>query len=340
MICACRKSAYPHHFMRPPGMRPTPLVSIVTPVFNSRAIIGPTVECVLSQTYRKFEWIMVDDRSDDDTVEFLLGLGDPRIRVIQLDTNVGPAAARNTGMREAVGEYVTVIDHDDRWFPERLERCVTALSNDESVDFVSTDMLNGNPDEPESARSLLENPECWNRPLDRIESWIAGPPMPFSGSSFVVRREVLTTAGYYDDSLWAVHDWELMLRFRLAGFRPLMIPEVLGWTVIRDGQASLRHTDRNYGDRMRVLEPLTGHEDPAVVRAARDVISSHSQEEAGRLFQEARESLPLRAAARGKAVGVISRGWRTTTRVRWLVLGGSVLVAPRLSGRVWSAYFR
>lgn len=109
------------------------LVSIVTPVHNGAKFIAETVRTVCGQTYRNFEWIIVDDGSEDETLKVIEETKDElvrhggvsgKIRVIKLSGNSGAAKARNVGIREAKGEYLCFLDADDLWVPEKLERQV------------------------------------------------------------------------------------------------------------------------------------------------------------------------------------------------------------------------
>lgn len=104
------------------------LVSIVTPVYKAGKYIAETVESVLAQTYREWEWILVDDHSPDDTVSVIRSIlndkKDDRIRLIELEKNGGAAHARNTGVDAARGRYLAFLDADDKWFPDRISECL------------------------------------------------------------------------------------------------------------------------------------------------------------------------------------------------------------------------
>ncbi|AST93383.1 MULTISPECIES: glycosyltransferase family 2 protein [Sutcliffiella] len=99
-----------------------PLISIVTPAYNSEAYIKDAIDSVLKQTYVNWEMIIVDDCSKDKTVEMVRQYSDPRIKLVQLSKNSGPAVARNTAMENARGRYLAFLDSDDQWLPEKLEK--------------------------------------------------------------------------------------------------------------------------------------------------------------------------------------------------------------------------
>ncbi len=101
-------------------------VSVIIPCFRCTATIRHAVLSVASQTQRPLELILVDDASGDGTVNTLQALraelGADWVRVFELPTNLGPAAARNAGWAAARGEYVAFLDADDSWLPAKLER--------------------------------------------------------------------------------------------------------------------------------------------------------------------------------------------------------------------------
>lgn len=97
-------------------------VSIIMPAFNAEKNISFSIDSALNQTYRDFELIIINDASKDDTLEVVKSYNDDRIKIIDLKQNGGVANARNTGIKEATGEYVAFLDSDDLWLPEKLEK--------------------------------------------------------------------------------------------------------------------------------------------------------------------------------------------------------------------------
>ena len=101
------------------------LISIVIPAYNCAAFIKETLDSVCGQTYKNTEVIIVDDGSSDDTEEVILNYvnqTDSDIRLVKNADKKGAAGARNTGIDEASGEYITFIDADDMWLPDKLEK--------------------------------------------------------------------------------------------------------------------------------------------------------------------------------------------------------------------------
>ena len=98
-------------------------VSIITPAYNAAAVIGDTIHSVIGQTYKNWEIIIVDDCSTDNTYEVACKFAkkDNRIKVLRHKSNHGVAAARNTALAAATGEYIAFLDSDDLWLPNKLE---------------------------------------------------------------------------------------------------------------------------------------------------------------------------------------------------------------------------
>jgi len=102
------------------------LVSVIIPVFNVEDYIADAIQSVLSQTYQAFEIIIVDDESPDSSIDICRQFQDARIKIVH-QKNRGLAGARNTGIRNAQGDYLAFLDSDDLWEPEKLERHVQHL---------------------------------------------------------------------------------------------------------------------------------------------------------------------------------------------------------------------
>ncbi len=98
------------------------IVSIILPVYNRANQLPDAINSVLMQSFRDFELIVVDDASTQDLESVVRTVGDPRIRYIRRAVNGGAAAARNTGLAEAQGEFIAFHDSDDLWLPGKLER--------------------------------------------------------------------------------------------------------------------------------------------------------------------------------------------------------------------------
>lgn len=105
------------------------LVSIITPSFNSEKYIAQTIQSVQNQTYTNWELIIIDDASVDDTTAIVKKIAaiDLRITLIVLEQNSGASKARNQGIKNAKGNYLTFLDADDIWFPNFIENSINTI---------------------------------------------------------------------------------------------------------------------------------------------------------------------------------------------------------------------
>lgn len=109
-----------------------PLVSVIMPAYNAENYIDTAIRSILNQTLTDWELLIVDDASTDRTYEIARSYRDCRVKVIRNEVNKGPGFSRNTAMLIARGKYIAVLDADDAYKPERLERLLSEIrfSND------------------------------------------------------------------------------------------------------------------------------------------------------------------------------------------------------------------
>ena len=112
-----------------------PLVSIITPSYNTAPFIGETIESVLAQTFPEWEMIIVDDASTDNSPQIIRQYAekDPRIKPVFLKENKGQGPARNIATDLAQGKYLAFLDSDDIWHPEKLEKHLTFMQQTGAV---------------------------------------------------------------------------------------------------------------------------------------------------------------------------------------------------------------
>jgi glycosyltransferase involved in cell wall biosynthesis len=195
-----------------------PLVTVVTPAYNIAKYIGEAVDSVLGQTFRNFEYLVVDDGSTDDSpaVAKAHARDDPRFRLIG-GANRGVSAARNTGIREARGEYVAFLDGDDRWHPKFLERQVRLIQSlPPTVGAVFC-----------RSRIMLENGTPvflqWQRAgrYDFDDFLVSGNPAR-NGSSLLIRASCFADVGVFDEKMRYCEDIEMWLRIAASPKTPIL----------------------------------------------------------------------------------------------------------------------
>lgn len=121
----------------------SPYITVVMPNYNGHRFVEQAIDSVLAQTYRNFELVVVDDCSKDDSLQLIKrkAKSDDRIRIITLEKNVGVANARNIGIGAAKGEYIALLDNDDLWTEDKLERQVAIAEKSADIVYCSYDFI-------------------------------------------------------------------------------------------------------------------------------------------------------------------------------------------------------
>lgn len=118
-----------HYVVKKEPINTTPLVSIITPLFNAEKYIAQTIESVQQQGYGNWEHIIVNDASQDASEEIVKNIAerDSRIQLISLSENKGAAYCRNHATELAQGDYIAFLDSDDLWHPEKLTKQISFM---------------------------------------------------------------------------------------------------------------------------------------------------------------------------------------------------------------------
>ncbi len=176
---------------------PAPLVTVITPTYNHASYIGRCLESVLAQTEPRWEQIVIDDGSDDGTAEVVRGFTDPRIRLVAQPHRgiAGLGDAYNLALEMAHGEYVAVLEGDDFWPPDKLERQLAAF---EDPAVVLSWGLAGETDPGGDVRRLHPAPD----ELRRQQGWTASQTVqmlldgnPIPACTVVCRTSALRAVG-------------------------------------------------------------------------------------------------------------------------------------------------
>lgn len=182
-----------------------PLVSVIITAYNSEATIGQAIESFRNQNLADREIIVVDDGSSDGTRRAIASYGDT-VRLI-CQENGGSARARNQGIRNARGRYVTFLDGDDVALPERLGRQVAALEARPEVGLVYGNIFLMDA----RGRNFRLRRGTGRYKSGRVtRELVVRNFVPFS--TIMVRRQLLIEAGLFDESIRSSEDWDLLVR--------------------------------------------------------------------------------------------------------------------------------
>jgi glycosyltransferase involved in cell wall biosynthesis len=182
-----------------------PKISVIIPAYNGEQTIKETIKSVLSQTLSQFEIIVINDGSQDKTLEVVSSILDPRLKVLSYP-NAGVSVSRNRGISQAGGDYVSFLDADDLWTPDKLESQLKALQANPqaAVAYSWTDWIDESGQFLRSGGHISVNGDVYAKLLlrDFVES----------GSNPLIRRQALTEVGGFDKSLNLAADWDMWLR--------------------------------------------------------------------------------------------------------------------------------
>lgn len=192
-------------------------MTVITPAYNIRDFIGQAIASVAAQTERRFEYIVVDDGSTDDTVEQIEKAfgGDTRMRLIRADHR-GGAAARNTAIAQANAPYISFLDGDDCWHPEKLAHQLAVLQGlppQYGVIFSRSRLIT---EQNMVVGLMTARPGRYD-----IDDLLVHNCPPRNGSSLLFRAACFRDAGMFDESFTSACDYELELRIAHSAGSPL-----------------------------------------------------------------------------------------------------------------------
>lgn len=190
-------------------------------VYNGLPYLKEAVASILSQTYKNFQFIIVDDASTDETWKYLKNLKDKRIKLIKNKKNLGLAASLNIALRAAQGDYVARMDADDISLPQRLENQVKFLLKNPQIDICGTwaKLI----DENNQIIGKVHKPTN-DEKIKKMNTWITGLIHP----TWLARRKVFEKLNGYDTRYDMAEDYEFLIRaanFKMANINK----ELLRW---------------------------------------------------------------------------------------------------------------
>ena len=196
-----------------------PLVSVVIPCFNVAETVSETIASVTAQTMADFEIIAVDNRCTDNTIDVLskISISEPRLRIIK-ESVQGPSAARNGGIRAARGEFIALLDADDLWDAEYLEKHLANLVDEQvGISYARVRMIDmeSQPTGPVTRPHLND--------LTASDLLRSNP----CTALLVVRAQVFEDVGFFDEDLRSAEDQEWLFRAAHRGVKLSGIDQVL-----------------------------------------------------------------------------------------------------------------
>lgn len=225
------------------------LVSVIVPSYNYGRFIGQALESLRAQTYSRWECIVVDDGSTDNTDAIVTSFAenDSRIEYIRQE-NQGLAAARNAGIAHSAGEYLQFLDADDLLESEKLERQVEFLEQHDDIDIVFSDSRYFRTENMQERRFSQDEANApWVvklsasgtdvlRPLVRNNIMVVSSPL--------LRRSVIADVGLFDGTVKGVEDWHYWIRCAIEGKHFHYLDAEGTWALVRVHGSSMSRDAR------------------------------------------------------------------------------------------------
>jgi len=203
------------------------VVTVVIPSRNRHHLVTRAVKSALTQSYQEIEVVVVVDGPDQATIEVLEENTDPRLRVVELQTSIGPAGARNIGVKEAKGFWIAFLDDDDEWLPQKLERQLEVANHSSYASpIVATRFIaRSSTGDFVWPKKLLEHSEDLSEYLFVRNSLFMGEKFILT-STLLIRKELLEAVPLRN--LHRHEDWDWLLRTsKLEGVGIEFAPEEL-----------------------------------------------------------------------------------------------------------------
>lgn len=181
-----------------------PTISVVIPAYNAEQTILATINSVFEQTFSDFEIIVINDGSKDKTLEVLQSIKDERLKIFSYE-NSGVSAARNRGIAHATGDFISFLDADDLWTPDKLELQLAALKAHPEAGVAYSWIY-----------SINEKDELL-KPFDpvyegNVYADLLKANFLTSGSNPLVTKTAINSVGEFDEKLSGGEDWDYWLR--------------------------------------------------------------------------------------------------------------------------------
>jgi len=214
-----------------------PEISVIIPAYNAENTIVETINSVLNQTFEDFELIIINDGSNDRTLDVIKKFKDNRISVHTFP-NSGPSSARNKGLRLAKGNFISYVDADDLWSKDKLRSQFLALKIDPQADvaYSWTIFIDENGKYIHPLKSFDYIGDVYGKII--LLNFVG------SGSNLLIRRDSAIDAGYFDESLNFGEEWDYYIRLAKNSY----------FTLIKEYQIFYRQNSKSLSSSIEKFE--------------------------------------------------------------------------------------
>lgn len=221
-------------------------VSVIMPTYNAESTVLGAVNSILDQTVKNLELIVCDDRSTDGTREVLSSIDDPRLKMLWNDRNLGPGPSRDVAIAASSAPWLAVIDADDEWTHNRLERMLLAAGDRDDIVVFDDLMMCHDSRGAMVPWKALHGTTAFGatgkgaRDIE-IEQYILAPRLLIKP---LIPARIVRTLGIRHSERRFAEDAEFFLHLAMAGLRYRYLPEPLYLYRITPGSATAQAGDR------------------------------------------------------------------------------------------------
>lgn len=225
-----------------------PSISVLMAVYNGEKFLKQTIDSILNQTYKDFEFIIIDDCSSDKTLDIIKSYKDKRIFVHKNNVNMGQTKSLNIGLNLARGEYIARIDAGDVSLPNRLEKQVKIIRNNPNISVIGTSAFRYN--EHWKIIDVVHMPVSQDSILLRLLF-----TSPIIHISVLMRRDVILNIGGYDENFYVLADYDLWSRLLTKNYYITNIRDILvGYMVSTESLGAMNAYSRSLIEASKIIQ--------------------------------------------------------------------------------------
>ena len=217
----------------------SPRVTVLTTIYNGLPYLKDCIESVLSQTDKDFEFLIIDDASTDDSLEYIKSYKDPRIRILENEKNLGQVPSLNKGLEIAKGKFIARLDQDDVCLPRRLEEQTDYLEKHSDISILCSWEI--------TIDSSGKKVRCWKGDLKNYGVFLSTILLglcPVWHPSVMFRKEAVMDLGGFDTSYAPAEDYQLWARMAMNRLSGAIVPQFHLLQRVHDKRQSVLQSDK------------------------------------------------------------------------------------------------
>jgi len=223
-----------------------PKVSVNICCYNSEKFIKETIESVLAQTFNDYEAIIIDDGSKDRTGEIIKSFNDPRIKYYYQE-NRGLSASRNRAIELSQGEYIALLDHDDIWYPNKLEKQMRLFNENPEIGLVFSNCYIKMVRNNKGRLFFRENEDFEKDPAGKL---FLKDYIPLF--TIIVKKSIFNEIGGFDTNYRSCEDYDFLFRI-IDKYRIGHIKEPLGDYILHGSNTYIVHSKKAHEEELQVI---------------------------------------------------------------------------------------